>query len=371
MKTRIRQFIEEDREQVYDIYLRAFGKESMERWKKRWEWQFLQNPAIHLTPSRVWIAVNKSDKVVGYFSAFPICLKVGDKEIITFEDGDLMVAKEARRQGLGQRFIKTYYESEEVLVTSYNYVPATGRFFKRLGLKPVYCLPIYVRPFDLHKNFYFILEGGRLPPFLNKKSVSFLIGVVCRILNPILFLVNFIKRPTISRKYTVEEITEAGPEFDRLWNALSSQFPIIVPRDAKFVQWRFFEDPVFKHTILAARDKNGTLRGYIDICITERRGMLVGKIMDIFCEPTANEIIDTLVASSLKLFTRRRVLGVQCVGLHSAIQERVKRYLYFKQWWQEDPLLVHWKGDPQLESFVHDAKNWHLSFADGDQGFQP
>lgn len=62
---------------------------------------------------------------------------------------------------------------------------------------------------------------------------------------------------------------------------------------------------------------------------------------------------------------------ITCLGLLPTIRNRVKRYLYLKPKKIGDPALLYWKGDNKLKKIVYNENNWHLSHADGDEGFAP
>jgi hypothetical protein len=123
------------------------------------------------------------------------------------------------------------------------------------------------------------------------------------------------------------------------------------------------------HTLLAVREKNGKLRGYIDIMFSKKKKLLVGRIMDLFCFPGDDELVDTLLAEAFDIFEQRQVAFITCMGLHPLIRKRVRRYLYIKPRILQDPGLLNWKGHPKMQSFVQNPENWHLSLSDGDIGF--
>jgi hypothetical protein len=309
------------------------------------------------------VAESEDGKIIGFHGAYPVRLKVGGKEIITFEVGDLMVAEEVRRRGIGKSLCMAYHESEEVLTTACDYAVATGKFYRQLGLQPVHCLPTRVRLLNLESTFDFLVKSGRIPS-------TILVSIACITMNPILAFLNFVTMPKKSKEFTIEEVEKVGPAFDLLWEEISPGFPIIVVRDARFVKWRFLDDPVFKHKLLSAHDRYGKLKGYVDICIVRKRGVPIGRIMDLFCSPRSTEIIDSLLAEAIRLFKEEGVSIVSCRALNRLIRDRISRCLYFEPRSLKEPLLVYWKGDPELKAFVHDADNWHLTHADGDEGFR-
>ena len=372
MKVDIRQIDLKDMDAVFSLYGDVFGKDKLGMWKQRWEWEFLKNPRNDLALSRMWVAVRQDGKILGYIGSFPMLLKIGTTDILTSSSGDLMVFADGRRQGLGQRLSKAYRDSETVLATDgFGYQPVTGRIYRRLGYKPVYCEPIYVRPFDLQSIFQFLIDSERIPTILSKGLLSLLTQSVCIIFNKFLCVVNRATRPNISKDLVIEEVKQVGPEFDVLWKNISHDFPVIFVRDSKFVKWRFMDDPVSQHTLLSARDSDGNLCGYLDFCISTRRKMPTGRIMDIFCKPSSADIIDSLLGKALDILQNKKVALVSCLGMHPDIRKRVKKVLYLRVRSVEIPALLYCTGEERIENLVYNENMWHLTSADGDEGFAP
>lgn len=346
-----------------------FGKDSLESWKKRWRWEYVESPGAEFAEAGMWVAERDDGRILGFQGSFPERLKIRENEISAYDPGDLAVHSDARRQGLGQKLTLAYMDNEEYITMAYGWAAATGRIFQRLGLDSVYCVPRYWRPLNLQSIFYFMLDSKRVPDWISKTPLVSLVSIGCKISSFALNLINYLKSPKKSAKYTVEEVREAGSEFDNLWKELSAKFPIIFVRDAKFIRWRFFNDPAFKHDLLGIRDRDGKLRGYIDIMVAKRGTVFVGRIMDIFCPPEETELVDSVLAKAFEIFKQCKVAFITCVGLHPVIRSRVKRYLYYTPRVPEEPGLLNWKGDAKLKTFVQNADNWHLSHADGDGGF--
>lgn len=357
---------ETDMEAVYRLYGAVFGKDSLESWRKRWQWEYLENPGTEYSEANLWVAEREDGVFIGIHGSVPGQLKIDKKIIITHDPCDFAVHQEARRQGLGKKLVKAFIDSTKYIALAYNGAGATGRICRRLGLVEVDCVPWYYRPYNLRQIFYFMLALGRLPSWICKKPLVYFFVFGCNVFNCALTLINHLKSPQKSLKYTVEEVKEVGAEFDRLWKEISFQFPILFVRDATFIKWRFIEDPGNKHTLLVARDKAGKLRGYIAILVSNISGMMVGRIMDIFCPPENVELIDFLLANALNISKQRGVALLSCMGLHPVIRNRVQRYLYYKPRKNGPLALLNWKGDKNMKSFVENSENWHLSHADGD-----
>jgi len=370
MKIVIKQLSYKERNAVFSLYRSVFGQDGFERWKRRWNWQFIETPGSESAPYRMWVGKKEDGKILGFFESFPIRLKIGTKENVINCPCDLMVDKEARGHGLGQRMIQAYIDGSEILINAFGYSPGAKRIYLRLGYEPVYFEPISIRPFDLNSIFQFLMDNGRVPTVLTKRPLRQLIQFLCTGLNKLIFISKSLRWPKISQGLVVEEVKQIDSEFDILWRSISHHFPIIVVRDQKFVKWRFLDDPVFEHTLLVARDLSGKLCGYLDFCVSKKKEMLFCRIMDIFCTPTSVDVIDSLLGRALELMEEKNVAVVSCMGLHPDIRKRVERFLYLKPKNLNNPALLYCK-DKDIEKIVYDENNWHFTHADGDEGFAP
>ncbi len=367
---RVRLFRDEDREAVFSLYGQVFGEESLELFRRRWEWQFLRNPATRLAPSLIWLA-ESGGEIVGHLASFPQRMKFLDEQRVIYHDCDLLVSPTARRQGVGRRLVAAYDNCPNLLSNCLAYAPANGRIRARLGYQPAHALPRYLRPYDIGAIVGYMANSGRLSGLASKPPFSWLVRGLMTGLTGAARVVNAAKKPQPSGEFTVECATSIGREFDDLWNRLSPSFPLVAVRDRDFVQWRFVEDPVFDNTILVARDRKGILVGYLAMRVWARSGMTDGRVMDLFCPPGELAISDSLLHAALKLFEQHGVDLVSSWGLHPKIREGVRRHLYLAPSKLDHPSWLLWKGSEELRSVVYNADNWHISCADSDIGFNP
>lgn len=371
MTYEIRLMRDEELGAVESLYAKVFDQRALDYWRRRREWQFRQNPATVLRPSRMWVAV-RGETVLGFLASFPARLKVLDTELSALCPCDLMVSPEARGAGLGERLIRAYIEEAGGLAIALAYSPTSGRLFTRLGYRWVFAEPTILRP----------LRGGRL---MRSKVRGRFAGAsphqrVLRLFTPILSqgaegvvaLVNAIRSPRALGDLRVEVDPPFGADFDRLWHEASQEIPVMFTRDARTLQWRFREDPITRHTVFAAREPSGALAGYAVVCESTQHNLRVGKVMDLFCLPSrAKEVVGVLASSFLRHFLRSGVDLVTTKGLHPSIRGPLRRLMYFKPPGKEAPAQFLMRpGDP-LAEVVCSADKWHLSYSDGDEDFVP
>jgi predicted N-acetyltransferase YhbS len=360
----IRDFTEADRPQVESLYAEVFGARALEAWRRRFDWQYRRSPAAALRPARLWSAECEG-RVIGFLSSFPMLLQVAASQFAVLCPCDLMVSNSARGLGLGQRLIEAYIAAAPVLVNALQYSTAAERIYDRLGYAAVAAEPVMLRP----RNFRNILEfrrSNRASPSMFRAAVDLPAALV---LGTGTGIVNLLRLPRRARGITVTAMTSAGLEFDDLWSRLRPRFPVIVVRDRAFVQWRYLEDPLGRCVLLLARDASGAAAGHAGVMVAERRGVTFGYVLDVFADPDAGDVIDTLVAEALAYCKARGASIVSCLGLLPPIRRRVERCLWWRPRSRQKSARFLWQGDAALAPVIADAASWHLSHADGDEAF--
>jgi GNAT superfamily N-acetyltransferase len=366
----VRLFRQEDQDTVFRLYGEVFGEAALHRFEQRWHWQFLDTPAAKIVPMLSWVAEHEG-AIVGFLGAFPTRIKVIDQEFVIYHDCDLIVAPHMRRQGVAKRLVQAYDESASPLLSCMGYAPVNGRIRQHLGYHPAHLIPQALRPLQITGIAQHLLANGRIPRVIRHPPMSWIISASAAGLGTAISLLNRILLPPRRLTVRVEPILFAGDEFDHLWETLRGQFPIVVVRDKAFVQWRFIDDPVFTNTVLVARKRDGTLKGYLAARTSQTGAMRIGRILDIFAPLDVSDVIHALIRSVLELFSNERADIASCVGLLPALRRYISPYFYLTPRQLNKPAWLLWKANPKIAAIVYDAMQWHVTQADSDIGFSP
>jgi hypothetical protein len=369
----VRPFETDDLPGVFELYRTVFGDEPLERFRLRWKWEFFDNPNTTELPSRLRVA-DQDGEIVGFVAAFPVRQKVFDQELVVRRSCDLMVSPAVRAQDptIALRLLLTMKNCPgDGMWVGMGYSPEHRALRQGLGHRSLDAIPFYLRPLDVPSILRFLGGSNGARGRWGSPPVGWVMSGAATLANPAVMLWNAIRSPRATPDRVVTAALEAGEEFDEIWQAAAPSVPIIAVRDRTFVKWRFFDDPVFDNTVLVARSPDGAPQGYLAMRLASRGGVRIGRILDIFCAPDAEATIEALVREALERFRRDRVAAVSCMGLHPAIRRAVRRYLYVAPSNRQNPASIFWKGDPALRDAISDPANWHLSHADGDEGFSP
>jgi len=204
----VRPYRSSDEPGVLSLWQAAFHKELP---SKVWRWKYLKNPY----PQKVLVCTKDDGTILALFGGIPYRAIRQGRPIEILHAMDIMSHPDYRGAGL---FVRT--------CTAF-----MAFFCQSEGVNFLYGLP--GRPhYDLGEKYLGYRElKGRLA-FLTART-----GDVAQ-----------------SRKRfagRLRRVYEIDGSFDRLWEKCSGHYPLAVIRDARFLQWRFLNNPREKYDIYA------------------------------------------------------------------------------------------------------------------------
>ncbi len=276
----------------------------------------------------MWIAL-EDGRVVGQIAVQEALLQVEDQ---TFPAGwivDVMVLPSHRGGGLGGRIYEAVAEDVDILVTLTMAEP-TRRMAERLG-----CITLGdVRQFSRWTRLTpeavrrYLLARTIYHPWAHTMATvgcrAYVHHIFPWIANPLLYARDLRTRGRRgSGATTFDEVPAFGEEIDRLWERTRGDYPVIFPRDTKFLNWRFVELPGFSYRrFVASRD--GETVGYVVLRHPDPVELPVGTIVDLYAARADTQTIEDLVRYSLGFFGDD-VAAVDCATSISEFEAVLRR----------------------------------------------
>lgn len=376
----VRQLEERDLETLWQVYESSFGAAPVERLRKRWRWQFVDNPACRHEASSIWVA-ELDGRVVAQLGAFPVLMKILDRETIIQFDCDFAVDQEARnnrKPGLSlswpaQFLREALQRNPSPLKGGTDYTAASVLLYKRfLKTQPLNIVPHCSRPCRAARKLRELSGSGRWPRVPTEGMAGFATRMIA---TAGLKAVNALTMPSRDRALVITRITEPGEEFDELWRNVGSHYPITTVRNRSFIRWRFFEDPVFENVLFGAYREGGDLAGYIAVRTGRADdGEVRGRLLDLFCDIKSPKLASSLLSAAIEHLEQAGVSTITCRGMHPELRRIIRRSFYrpSREDYEADrPAWFAWKGAAELAEAVYNENNWHFTYADGSGGFNP
>jgi GNAT superfamily N-acetyltransferase len=314
----VRKASRSDRPAIARFIEDAYGELAQYKATPRWTWQFIDNPFGRPEGDEVpiWVAVD-GDRVVGQIAVQNALLEVDGE---TFEAGwavDIMILGSHRGAGIGHRLHDAVANDVDILM-ALTMAQASRRMAEKQGrvaLAEVHQLTRWVQLDAGTVRRYLLVRTAnhRWAHVATRLSCTFLQfdRLFPGLVNPFLRLRDWVTQPRRrSRDTLVDEVDSFGEEIDELWDRTRSDYPVIFPRDARFLNWRFVDCPELKYRRFVAK-RGGQAVGYVVLRRAEPVELPQGIIVDLFASRRDLQTLNALVRHSLAFFGNN-VSAVDC-----------------------------------------------------------
>ncbi len=305
----VRKASRSDRPAIARFIEDAYGARAQYKATPRWTWQFIDNPFGRRRADEVpvWVAVD-GDRVVGQIAVQKALLQVEGKTVEAGWAVDIMILRSHRGAGLGHRLHDAVVGDVDILM-ALTMADASRRMAQKhrcVTLAEVHQLTRWVR-----------LDAASVQRYLSVRTANHrwahvAVHLSCSVFqfhrlfplvaNPLLRLRDSVKQslhaPGAS---SIVEVDRFGPEIDELWERTRGDYPVIFPRDARFLNWRFVDCPEPSYRLFVAR-RGGRAVGYVVLRRAEPVELPHGIIVDVYASRRDAETIDELVRHSLAFF---------------------------------------------------------------------
>lgn len=322
---------------------------------KKWNWINVLNPNLPDSQLPSWICTSNG-KIVGHFGIIPVSLKFGKKYYMSCWGRELIILPQFRKLGIGPLLVTRVIEDikQDMLIFMVGGLnDHVYAIYKKFGFIDSGFIPLYIRISNLRNVLHLIL------------SHRILINLLSRAGEFLLRLFYLICSGRKSKKIQIREISKFDERFDTFWNEVSAQFPIIIKRDQRSLNWRFVEQPYWKYKIFKA-EVDGILKGYIVLRRGLSKGLKAGIISDLFAHPNDTRTISALIHFAIKYFESGPPVDIlRCNIKHRKFENVLKRNGFIQMRSNTRFLFAVCQDNIDL-SLLKDRKNWFITYADSD-----
>jgi hypothetical protein len=275
---------------VSDLLHRVFGVRQTAdflRWK-------LTGCAGKLIGSTV---LAKDRRIVGFLGQIPLRVRVLGHEVLAAQSTDLGLLEEFRRLDtfldLVQASVREMRAAGVVLTYGTANAGAGTMALEILGIRRMAPVPLLVRP-------------------LRAANTSFSHGtrMLARVLSACDRLSD--RDPAVpGGRFRLERIERFDERFDRFWQHIRDDYPVMLVRDAAHLNWRYTDAPNAVYERLCIEDvPSGRIEGFVVLGLRRREGRLRGCIADLVTARNGDPRIGALLIRAAIAWFRAQAADV-------------------------------------------------------------
>lgn len=336
----------DDEAEVFRLYGEVFGGALTESSRRRWRWQYAENPATSAEGPEIWVA-REGEQVLGQYASMPVRLWWAGREVRSSWGMDVFLRPEARGKGIGARLFTTWSDHVEVAL-GLGLTPSSYGLFKKLHYDDVGPVPFFQKILD--------------PAAVARRRLG---AALSALAGPLLRLGLAAAAPERARTaygVRVRPITSFGAEYDTLWEACHAGYAMCVRRDAEYLNWKYVACPTRAYTFHEAR-RGEALAGFAVSRHQDFGGIRLGWVIDVFAEPSDHETKDALLGAVLASFREAGVARAQAFSMNAALAGDLRRRGFLPG---RSPMQFCVRARVPSGDALAELGRWHVVFGDSD-----
>lgn len=348
-----------DSQGLRDLFAICYGSES-DRYPgpQEWQWRY----ANALQPSTIWIA--KSDQQI--VAQRPVVIKwvtVGGEHHRAAHFMDVMTHPDFRRRGLFTRLLsqatRELTEQEVSLCYSFPNEESFPGYSRTSDWTHLISPLLWVKPLRSDA-----LLRQRLPNAHLRRAARLLT-------EPAVFLATRPRRRQQRAANRPERISRFDERFDQFCRAMGSEYDVMMRRDARHLNRRYFERPSVSYVVYASLSVAGQINGYIVLRRRSMFGMQLGIIVEMLAGRSDLQAARNLVAQAVDDLVAEDVDAIACVTpnhLPICPALRMEGFLRVPEWLapRRFPVMVRPRPGLAIAERLTDPCSWFLSWGDND-----
>lgn len=334
-----------DDDELFRQYGAVFGEALAESSRRRWRWQYLDNPSTPPGGPEIWVARDGST-LLGQYASMPVQLRWGDREVRSSWGMDVFLSPAARGQGVGARLFTAWSDHVEVAL-GLGLTTSSYALFQKLRYVDVGPVPFYYRVLDPRA-----VAARRLGPRWA--------GLAGRVLD-------FgwrLRHPErmLPSEVVLAPVARFDERYDALWAASGASYAMCVRRDAAYLNWKYLDCPHRRYDVVEAT-RGGALAGFVVSRHEERQGLRLGWIIDLFAHADDHAVRDALMGGVLDGFRRAGVARAQAFSMNAAVGAGLQRRGFRPG---RSPMQFCVRARVPSDGVFAATGRWHVMFGDSD-----
>jgi hypothetical protein len=336
----------EDDEAIFRLYADVFGTALSEGSRRRWRWQYLENPETEAEGPAIWVA-REDGQVLGQYASMPVRLYWGGREVRSSWGMDVFLNSDARGKGLGAKLFTCWSDHVEVAL-GLGLTDSSYSLFKKLKYHDVGPVPFFRKVLDARA--------------VARRRLGRVLGPPMGL--PLRMALRLVQREqeTPGSGIEVRIVHGFGPEYDTLWERARASYAMCVRRDRAYLDWKYARCPHQSYELREAR-RQGELRGFAVSRHEDYRGLRLGWLIDLFAEAGDHETKDALLGAVLDGFQAAGVARAQAFAMNAALGEDLRRRGFRPA---PSPMQFCVRSRTGDGGALEDLSRWHVTFGDSD-----
>ena len=357
-----------DKPAIFSFLVQAYGENGRFKFPERWEWQFERNPYKPDDKIPVFIAVDENGKVVGQSAAMYEPLKLGAEMVTLAWALDAYILPDYRGRNLGFETLRLNCESSPVWMGMIM-APSSRHILEKLGCQAVDNVNSYrrVASFDTDSVNLGVRNRIHLDGFRNGMGKLLhqlrMDKLGCLLINSATTVQDAFLELTLDKGIVIQEQAVFDTSFDRFWEKVQYNFPVIIRRDSQFLNWKYKEQPDVNYQVFTA-SRDGELSGYVILRCAFPPETNSGIIADILTDPKDNDSLRALLFHAVKYFKAQKLKYIYAASTIPAYQ-RAFQSIGFRKKKTIVPLL-HSLLNENLTALLFSPSSWFLGRSDHD-----
>jgi hypothetical protein len=227
------------------------------------------------------------------------------REVVGVQEVDLAIDKQDQALGLYTRLVRIRHDinRKEGIAFKYGFSTAETSIIgqKIAGFQKLTAIPRLVKVLDVE-------------PLLRQKfPVKGVIRWLSPLVNGALKLAHPIPKGLPPEGIELKEIKRFDKRFDRFWERIKGDYPIMAVKNSAFLNWRYIDIPHMAYRAISIQKKeNAEILGFI-VLGEEKRDFPRGQIVDLITPRNADSTISrTLLVRAVDHFRRDKRASIAC-----------------------------------------------------------